>query len=36
MDLYDGQAFVDEAVSVLTTFFKTKLSAHAAVAQAAE
>lgn len=36
MDLYDGQTFVDEAVSVLTTFFKTKLSAHAAVAQAAE
>lgn len=36
MDLYDGQAFVDEAVSVLTSFFKTKLSAHAAVAKAAE
>ena len=25
MDLYDGQAFVDEAVSVLAAFFQTKL-----------
>lgn len=35
MDLYDGQKFVDEAVSVLAPFFQTKLSA-AATAQAAE
>jgi len=35
MDLYDGQAFVDEAVSVLAPFFKTKLTG-AAVRQAAE
>lgn len=36
MDLYDGQKFVDEAVSVLAPFFKAKLSANCAVAQAAE
>jgi fermentation-respiration switch protein FrsA (DUF1100 family) len=36
MDLYDGRAFVEEAVSVLAPFFKAKLSAHATVAQAAE
>lgn len=35
MDLYDGQKFVDEAVSVLAPFFKAKLTA-AAVKQAAE
>jgi len=36
MELYDGQAFVDEAVSVLAPFFKAKLSANATAAQAAE
>jgi len=36
MDLYDGRAFVDEAVSVLAPFFTAKLQVHAAVAQAAE
>lgn len=36
MDLYDGQKFVDEAVSVLAPFFTAKLSAKAAAAQAAE
>lgn len=36
MDLYDGQTFVDEAVSVLAPFFKAKLSANATAAQAAE
>lgn len=36
MDLYDGQDFVDEAVSVLAPFFTAKLSANAAAAQAAE
>jgi fermentation-respiration switch protein FrsA (DUF1100 family) len=35
MDLYDGQKFVDEAVSVLAPFFKEKLTG-AAVKQAAE
>ncbi|MEZ5764655.1 MAG: alpha/beta hydrolase [Xanthobacteraceae bacterium] len=35
MDLYDGKTFVDEAVSVLAPFFKTKLK-DAAVKQAAE
>jgi len=35
MDLYDGQKFVDEAVSVLAPFFKAKLT-DAAVKQAAE
>jgi len=35
MDLYDGKAFVDEAVSVLAPFFKAKLKG-AAVRQAAE
>lgn len=36
MDLYDGQTFVDEAVSVLAPFFTAKLSANATAAQAAE
>ncbi|MFN3320002.1 MAG: alpha/beta hydrolase [Allorhizobium sp.] len=36
MDLYDGQTFVDEAVSVLAPFFTAKLSATATAAQAAE
>lgn len=36
MDLYDGQTFVDEAVSVLAPFFKAKLSANTTAAQAAE
>lgn len=36
MDLYDGQKFVDEAVSVLGPFFTAKLSADAKVEQAAE
>jgi hypothetical protein len=36
MDLYDGQTFVDEAVSVLVPFFTAKLSATATAAQAAE
>lgn len=36
MDLYDGQRFVDEAVSVLAPFFQTKLSADVATKQAAE
>ncbi|GAB1717608.1 MAG: hydrolase [Nitrobacter sp.] len=35
MDLYDGQTFVDEAVSVLAPFFRKKLTG-AAVKQAAE
>lgn len=35
MDLYDGQKFVDEAVSVLAPFFKMKLTG-VAVRQAAE
>lgn len=35
MDLYDGQKFVDEAVSVLAPFFKTKLTGLTAK-QAAE
>lgn len=36
MDLYDGQTFVDEAVSVLAPFFTAKLSATTTAAQAAE
>lgn len=36
MDLYDGQKFVDEAVSVLAPFFRTKLSADVTTKQAAE
>lgn len=36
MDLYDGQAFVDEAVSVLAPFFATKLTAKTSVTEAAE
>lgn len=36
MDLYDGQKFVDEAVSVLAPFFLTKLSADVTAKQAAE
>lgn len=37
MDLYDGQKYVDEAVSVLAPFFKTKLKGTAqAVMHAAE
>ncbi|EKF19401.1 alpha/beta hydrolase [Nitratireductor pacificus] len=36
MDLYDGQTFVDEAVSVLAPFFTAKLSVKATAAQAAE
>ncbi|TWT15713.1 alpha/beta hydrolase [Reyranella sp. CPCC 100927] len=36
MDLYDGKAFVDEAVSVLAPFFKAKLAGVAGRAQAAE
>ncbi|MGD9477729.1 alpha/beta hydrolase [Shinella sp. G-2] len=36
MDLYDGRKFVNEAVSVLAPFFRTKLSAGATAAQAAE
>lgn len=36
MDLYDNQAFVDEAVSVLAPFFATKLTAKASVTEAAE
>lgn len=36
MDLYDGQKFVDEAVSVLAPFFQTKLSADVTAKQAAE
>ncbi|WP_349366805.1 MAG: alpha/beta hydrolase [Nitratireductor rhodophyticola] len=36
MDLYDGQRFVDEAVSVLAPFFQTKLSADVATKQGAE
>lgn len=36
MDLYDGQKFVDEAVSVLAPFFTAKLSANATATQAAE
>lgn len=35
MDLYDGEAFVDEAVSVLASFFTAKLPSQAAIAQAA-
>lgn len=35
MDLYDGEKFVAEAVSVLAPFFRTKLSADSATAQAA-
>lgn len=35
MDLYDGRAFVDEAVSVLAPFFRAKLSVDATSAQAA-
>ena len=34
MDLYDGEAFVDEAVSVLAPFFTAKLTA--AVTEPAE
>ncbi|PZU44085.1 MAG: hypothetical protein DI568_16320 [Sphingomonas sp.] len=36
MDLYDGQKFVNEAVSVLAPFFTNKLSAKTSVAEAAE
>lgn len=36
MDLYDGQKFVDEAVSVLAPFFRAKLSAGATTKLAAE
>lgn len=36
MDLYDKQTFVDEAISALGAFFMEKLSAKAAVAEAAE
>ena len=36
MDLYDGQKFVDEAVSVLAPFFKEKLWVGAPSKQAAE
>jgi fermentation-respiration switch protein FrsA (DUF1100 family) len=36
MDLYDGQKYVDEAVSVLAPFFTAKLSTDATAAQAAE
>lgn len=36
MDLYDGQRFVDQAVSVLAPFFRTKLSADVTTKQAAE
>lgn len=36
MDLYDGQKFIDEAVSVLAPFFTAKLSANVTAAQAAE
>lgn len=36
MDLYDGQKFVDEAISVLAPFFQTKLSAGVTAKQAAE
>ena len=35
MDLYDGKAFVDEAASVLASFFTAKLATNAAPAQAA-
>ncbi|QHD69367.1 alpha/beta fold hydrolase [Sphingobium yanoikuyae] len=35
MDLYDGEAFVAEAVSVLAPFFMSKLAATAAVAEPA-
>lgn len=35
MDLYDGQKFVDEAVSVLAPFFRITLSAAATAAQTA-
>ncbi|EJB07235.1 hypothetical protein GGI64_002960 [Rhizobium leguminosarum] len=36
MDLYDGQKYVDEAVSVLEPFFKTKLTGGHEAQQAAE
>ncbi|MCB1446502.1 MAG: alpha/beta hydrolase [Rhizobiaceae bacterium] len=36
MELYDGEKYVDEAVSVLAPFFQTKLSAGAMTRQAAE
>ncbi len=36
MDLYDGQKFVEEAVSVLAPFFQSKLSVGVAAKQAAE
>lgn len=36
MDLYDGQKFVDEAVSVLAPFFETRLSDGVAMREAAE
>lgn len=36
MDLYDGERFVDEAVSVLAPFFQAKLSGDTAARQAAE
>ncbi|TPK98882.1 alpha/beta hydrolase [Mesorhizobium sp. B2-4-14] len=36
MELYDGQKYIDEAVSVLAPFFQTKLSAADAAKAAAE
>ncbi|HEX7881636.1 MAG TPA: alpha/beta hydrolase [Afipia sp.] len=36
MDLYDGQKFVDEAISVLAPFFQTKLSVDVTAKQAAK
>ncbi|WP_212311583.1 alpha/beta hydrolase [Agrobacterium tumefaciens] len=36
MELYDGETYVDEAVSVLAPFFQTKLATDAVARQAAE